>query len=71
MNMDTAAGLKVVIGLPSSDTTVTEKTEEKQRPSLSLAELIKIQINELMKHFLKEGERKTNANLGICFQQKT
>lgn len=27
-NMDTAAGLKLVIGLPSSDTTVTEKTAQ-------------------------------------------
>lgn len=27
-NMDAAAGLRVVIGLPSSDTTVTENTEE-------------------------------------------
>lgn len=35
-NMDAAAGLKFVIGLPSSDTTVTENTEQTHTQLLSV-----------------------------------
>lgn len=36
-SMDAAAGLKFVIGLPSSDTTVTENTEQTHTAALSLS----------------------------------